>query len=339
MKTLVAKVTQPKTIETMEISLPDLGKDDVLIEVLACGVCSTEMAVYEGKTIGVPGVSFHYKDFPADLGHEVVGYVTETGLNVDRFEVGDCVTGLTYSGCGFAKHFIENQHSLIKIEEKDKDKHHLCIGEPLMATVNIINQISPIFGDTISIVGDGFMSLLLTAGLSEFPLNHLIVIGHHDSRLKLASQFGATTVINSNHEDPWKSIMDITSKKGVDTSIEYAGNPESLRLSASVCKAKQQAKLVMASTYSNDMPFTISNYLQNRAPVITPAYPHHSKSKTLDLIRGMWGLSKGIFPMSELITHKYTLENAHQSFEDSRTKEGNYIKGIIMPNGNSSILN
>jgi len=334
MKTLAAKVTKPKTIETMEISLPDLGKDDVLIKVLACGVCSTEMAVYEGKTIGVHGVSFHYKDFPADLGHEVVGYVTEKGSNVDKFEVGDCVTGLTYSGCGFAKHFVENQNSLIKIEENDKNKHHLYIGEPLMSTVNIINQISPIFGDTISIIGDGFMSLLLIAGLSKFPLNNLIVVGHHDSRLKMASKFGATQTINSNHEDPWKLIMDITSKKGVDISIEYAGNSESLRLSASICKSKQQAKLVMAASYSNDMPFTISNYLQNRAPVIIPAYPHHSKNKTLDLTRGIWGLSKGIFPMSELITHKYSLENAKKSFEDNKTKEGDYIKGIIMPNGN-----
>jgi threonine dehydrogenase-like Zn-dependent dehydrogenase len=334
MKTLAAKVTKPKTIETMEISLPDLGKDDVLIEVLSCGVCSTEMAVYEGKTIGVHGVSFHYKSFPADLGHEVVGYVIEKGSNVSKFKIDDCVTGLTYSGCGFAKHFVENQNSLIKINEIEKNKHHLCIGEPLMATVNIINQISPIFGDTVSIIGDGFMSLLLIAGLSKFPLDNLIVVGHHDSRLKMASKLGATKIINSKHEDPWKSIMEITSNNGVDSSVEYAGNPDSLRLSASVCKAKQQAKLVLAASYPNDMPFTISNYLQNRAPVITPAYPHHSKNKSLDLARGIWGLSKGIFPMSELITHKYSLENAQKAFEDNKTKEGNYIKGIIMPNNN-----
>lgn len=331
MKTTSAKVTKKETIELIEYELPVLGKDQVLIKVLSCGVCATEVNVFNGKTIGTHGVSFHYKTFPADLGHEVVGHVEEKGSNVTRFNIGDCVTGLTYSGCGFSTYVIEDENVLVKVKTQEKGEQMYCIGEPLMATTNILNQINPSFGDIITIIGDGFMSLLLISALSRFPLKELIVVGHHSKRLKLASKFGASRIINSKEEDAWKEIFKIA-PQGVDISIEYAGNVESLKLAASICKPKQRAKLVMASSYSNEMPFTIANFLQNRAPILIPAYPHQSLNKEKDLERGIWGFDSGIYPMRELITHKYKLDRANEAFLDNINRKSGYIKGIILPN-------
>ena len=201
-----------------------------------------------------------------------------------------------------------------------------------MATCNIINQSKIKFGDSIVIIGDGYMSQLLISGLAKYPLKQLVVVGHHDLRLEMAEKFGATTVINSKESNAWEKLMSLTDRKGFDISVEYAGNANSLRLAASVCKAKERAKLVLAAGYSEKMEFSIANYLQNRAPIIIPGYPNQSEDKIRDLKQGMFGLEEGIFPMNKLITHRYKLENIQQGFEESMNREDGYIKGIINPN-------
>ncbi|MGR3176463.1 MAG: zinc-dependent alcohol dehydrogenase [Candidatus Anammoxibacter sp.] len=329
---MLAKLVQPKKFEFFELEIPQLKENEVLIEVLACGICSSELPVFDGSVIGTPGVSFRYEKFPADLGHEIVGNVVDKGSSVERFNIGDCVTGLTYSGCGFSTYFVESEDVLIKVNKKNLENVTSALGEPLMATVNIIRQAEINCGDTVAVVGDGFMALLLIAGLGSYPLKELIVVGHHSNRLALASKFGATKCINAKQEDAWEIIMQTSLNQGVDISVEYAGNSDALRLAASICKPKQRAKLVMASAYSNDMPFTIGNYLQNRAPILVPAYPNHSSNKMLDLERGLWGLEKNIFPMTELITHRYNLKNINNAFEMCIARKDRYIKGIIIPN-------
>ena len=331
MRTVTAKLVGPKKFKIMEVELPQIINGEVLIEIISCGICSSEFPIYNGELIGTPGVSFRYKKYPADLGHEVVGKIVNIGKGVKNFEIGDLVTGMTYSGCGFAQYMNEKSVNLVKIPKNIKIKTENVLGEPIMAIVNILRQIVPDFGDDILIIGDGFMSLLTVAGLSHYPISKLIVIGHHENRLSLAKGFGATNVINSKICNAWEEVMKITNKKGVEVSIEFAGTSTSLRLAASLCKAKSRAKLVLAASYNNDMPFTIGNYLQNRAPIIIPAYPNQSLNKINDMKSGLWGLEKGIFPIEQLITHKFKLSEINKAMEIAMTRHNGYIKGIILP--------
>jgi threonine dehydrogenase-like Zn-dependent dehydrogenase len=79
------------------------------------------------------------------------------------------------------------------------------------------------------------------------------------------------------------------------------------------------------------MPFTIGNYLQNRAPIIIPAYPNQSLNKINDMKSGLWGLEKGIFPIEQLITHKFKLSEINKAMEIAKARCNDYIKGIIVP--------
>lgn len=331
MKIKTAKVTSKHVVEIVETELSRVDDNKVLIRVLRCGICSTEMAVFNGETIGVEGCSFHYKDYPANLGHEAVGYVEEVGPKVRNLAVGDLVAGLTYSGCGFAEYIIEPEDMLIKIDDSDSNNHHTYILEPLMATTNIIHQLNISFGDTIAIIGDGFMSMLLVSALSKYPIEQLIVVGHHDWRLNTIEKYGASKIINAKKDDPREIIFDVTKGEGVDISVEYAGNSKALALSASICKPKIRSQLVMASAYSNDMPFIISNYLQNRAPIIVPAYPHTSFDKKKDMERALWGMQEGIYPMNEMVTHSFCFDNIQSAFEMSQARVTGFIKGVFSP--------
>ncbi len=328
MKRVAAKVVAPRQVALLEEEIPVLAPDDVLIQVSACGVCITELDVFEGKVQGTPGVSFRYKDFPSDLGHEVVGVAADVGKNVEHIKVGQEITGIVYSGCGFATHIIEKADKLVPAPSSVPLNH--ALGEPIMAIMNIVRLGQPDYGDSIVVIGTGFMGLLTVAALSQYPTKDVIVVGHHQERLDMAKQYGATMTIDGSKHDPWKMIMDQTNGKGADLVFEISGKMAGLRLGASVCKSKQRAKLVMAGVYEQE-PFNLGSYLQNRAPVLIPAYPNQSPNMMDDLQRGMWALEKGLLPISELVTHQFSLEQVEKALELANTKQEGYIKGIIIP--------
>jgi threonine dehydrogenase-like Zn-dependent dehydrogenase len=339
MKITEAILVGPNKIELQEKDAPVLRDDEVLVEVVSCGICSSEFPVINGSVQHQRGVSFRYANYPSYIGHEVAGIVVERGKKVTRLSVGDHVTGVAYEGSGFATHVIAPNSLMVKVAQDIPLDY--VLGEPIMAVVNATRMAEPDFGDTVFLVGDGFMSLMTVAALSQYPLKEIIVSGHHESRLNIAKELGATTTINSKLNDPYWEVRKLLDgegfdqtethwKGGVDISFEYAGKMETLQLCASLCKAKQRAKLLMASYYPND-PFTLGHYLINRAPSLIAAFPGHSPNVLDDLIRGLWAMEKNIFPLNKLVTHAFELGNISEAIQYATNRSDGYIKGIVTP--------
>jgi propanol-preferring alcohol dehydrogenase len=95
----------PEPLRLAEVPMPVAGDDELLIQVLTCGVCHTELDEIEGRT---PPVSF-----PAILGHQVVGLVVECGERVTGINVGDRVgVAWIHSSCGTCRHCREGRENL-----------------------------------------------------------------------------------------------------------------------------------------------------------------------------------------------------------------------------------
>ena len=92
--------------ETRELKLPQLGADDLLIRNMACGVCGTDIHIYNGE----PG-SADAKP-PVILGHEYAGEVVETGKSVVAFKSGDKVTVDPNIYCGRCRYCINGKKQL-----------------------------------------------------------------------------------------------------------------------------------------------------------------------------------------------------------------------------------
>ena len=339
MKITEVVLTAPRRSEARDVELEPLAPTDVLVEVRSCGVCSSEQPVWRGETKGVPGVSFRYADYPASLGHEVAGVVADIGKAVTSVRVGDRVTGIAYRSSGFASHVVDDETMFIHAPKNVPIE--AALGEPLMAVTNIVRQADPSAGDFALLVGDGFLSLLTVALLARHPLRGLVMVGHHDDRLALAREFGATATVNGKTEDAYWAVRklvdaerhdpDLTPwKGGVELAFEFAGKMSALQLSASLCKAKSRAKLVMPSFYDAE-PFTIGHYLMNRGPSLVVCHPAHSPDLMEDLARAMWALEAGHFPIESLITHAFDLDGVDRAMQMAAEREDGYIKGIVVP--------
>jgi len=324
MKLKEAILTAPRTIEYREREIPPLTGSQVLVRVTMCGVCSSEIAVYLGRTQGAPGASFRYWKYPSSLGHEVSGVVQDVGPEIDIDIVGDAVTGIAYSSSGFSTYVIEDLKYWIKIPDGFKPEE--VLGEPLACVENIASTLSGLVKKPfmfILIVGDGFMSLVLDRIISP-ATNGFTIIGHHNERLGLYRNFEET--INSNECDAYAVYKGETNIE-CDIALDFTGKMAGLQLAASLCKPKNRTPLLMCGVYDNE-PFTLGHYMVNRGVVPIPCHPAQSSDFCRDLRNGV--TPETIRQSRELITHTYKLEELDKAFEDSMGRRGGYIKGVVV---------
>lgn len=169
-----------KTLKLEELAVPTPGPEDVLINVKACGICGTDVHIYEGD-----GGS---ADVPAQtiLGHEFAGEVTAVGDKVKNFKVGDrvCVDPNWYCGCcdpcrdgvvhycenmysygvtlngGFGEYCAVNEKVVYHIGENTTYEQGAMV-EPLACCLHGIDMCEIKAGDKVVVIGGGMIGLLM----------------------------------------------------------------------------------------------------------------------------------------------------------------------------------
>src|SRR5271169_6853123 len=111
MKTMQALVKKKAEVGLWleEVQIPEIGINDVLVEVLRTGICGTDVHIYKWdawaqKTIPVPMA----------VGHEFVGQIVEVGANVNDFKVGEIVSGEGHVVCGRCRNCLAGRRHLCK---------------------------------------------------------------------------------------------------------------------------------------------------------------------------------------------------------------------------------
>jgi L-iditol 2-dehydrogenase len=223
-----------KDFRIEEIKKPDISDDEMLIELLYCGLCGSDIVRI-----------FDTKGKPSVYGHEVVGKVVETGARVKKFKTGDIVVAAHHIPCGKCHYCKHGNHTMCKMFKetniypggfcqyiklspehiknttfkltKGSNLLEALFVEPLACCIRAMDRISYIEGDIFSIVGAGaigilFLELTKLAGLKA------IVIDMDGQRLKMALELGADHVINPSEDDLLAGIKKIT-PIGIDSAI------------------------------------------------------------------------------------------------------------------------
>ena len=309
------------SIEIREEEVTDPGHNQVLVKMLACGICQYDIKCYMGKDENQA-----YCDRP---GHEGVGIVEETGNGVNDIKPGDRIVTFALGG-SLSEHFIADRATIVKIPD-DVKNYELWVSEPVACVVSALRHLKIEPGDDVVVVGSGYMGLLLIQGLPKQYIGNLIAVDVDRHRLELAKKFGATAVIDPSDLGPEpdelaNAVFDITGRK-IDLVIEAVGKPgvldqatRMLRNGGRLCIFGHHAEDEVIPTGSWHMQGLV---VLNTTPFLSPDF--HK-----DLYDAVKLMGKKVFDQTELITHRYDYNDIIKAFEEVSGHPPGLMKAVLL---------
>lgn len=343
MKTKAAIIVAPRRIELVDETLPPMGNDDVLIKMISVGLCHSDLPEFLGTASTERGG--HYARlsepvFPMHVGHEPVGCVLDAGSGVTCFKPGDIVTGL--GGPGFSEYLVLPQNVPLCVVPPQAENYKHCLGEPMGCIVNIVQTATPRLGETVAVIGCGFMGLMAIAGLKGSGAKEIVAVDVQPGRLELAKKYGATKLLNPAECDVEQEAFAMTGGKFFDIVVEITGSLKGLETASSIVKfchddydvsGKYQGRgrILISSVYGKNEAFSpkLAYNLMYRTPDLLSAHPNYAIDPVANIREGVDAYISGRLPLSEMVTHEIPFDEVQKGFEILENAPEGYIKGIV----------
>jgi S-(hydroxymethyl)mycothiol dehydrogenase len=244
-------------VEVVDVVIPDPGPREVVVDIIACGVCHTDLTYREG------GINDEY---PFLLGHEAAGTVESVGEGVTHVEPGDFVILNWRAVCGecrackrgrpwycfntfnasqpmtltdgteltaalgigaFADKTLVHELQCTKVDPAADPAVAGLLGCGVMAGLGAaVNTGAVTRDDTVAVIGCGGVGDAAIAGARLVGAKRIIAVDTDNKKLDWARDFGATHTINARELDPVETIQDLTDGNGADVVIDAVGRPE-----------------------------------------------------------------------------------------------------------------
>lgn len=243
MKALVKTKPAPG-IWMEDIPVPEVGHNDVLIEVRKTAICGTDIHIYQwdewaSETIPVPMA----------VGHEFCGTIVEIGSEVQGFKIGDRVSGEGHITCGYCRNCRAGRRHLCRNTRGVGVNRPGCFAEyvaiPAFNTFKLPNVISDdmasildpmgnathaalsfdLVGEDVLITGAGPIGIMATAIARYAGARHIVITDVNDYRLELARKMGATLALNVERESIDDAMKTLRMEEGFDVGLEMSGHP------------------------------------------------------------------------------------------------------------------
>lgn len=310
----VCILTNKKTTEIIERPIPAINDDEVLLRMLICGVCSAELPAWRTGEARANGV----------LGHEPVGIVEAVGKNVTAFAPGDRVTGFCLGS--FAQYVAVNSRMVAKVPEQLSDSE--ALGEPLSCMYSAAERTPLSLGDTVAIVGVGFMGLGMLQLMKLKGAGTIIAVGRRQASLDQARRFGADIVWRPDEVDPRylaATGWDIFGK-GLPVVVEAAGTQSALSLAGDMTAILGTLSVVGF----HQEPRTLNIDMWNKKGItMINAHERRKELQTVYMAKMMDLIAQGKFHVKEMVTHTFAPDQIDQAFAALENKPAGYIKGYV----------
>jgi alcohol dehydrogenase len=307
---------------------------DAIVKIVKTTICGTDLHILKGD---MPEVTLG-----RILGHEGVGIVDEVGAGVTAFKRGDRVLISCVTSCGSCvncrklmfSHCVNGgwilgyqidgtQAEYVRIPYADTSLYPILDGEdeePLVMCSDILptgfecgvlnGAVAP--GSTVAIVGSGPIGLAALLTAQFYSPAEIIMIDLDDKRLKIATSFGATSVVNSTDGKATEAVMKLTNNRGVDTAIEAVGIPATFELCETIVAAG--GHIANIGVHGKPAALHLESLWDRNITITTRLVDTVSTPMLLKTVR-----SKKIDP-KRLITHHFALADiiaAYDAFSDA----------------------
>jgi L-iditol 2-dehydrogenase len=233
-----------------ELPLPDIGEDDVLVRVRACGICGSDVHGFDGSSgRRIP---------PLVMGHEAAGTIERVGGRVPNLAPGMRVTFDSTVSCGSCEYCSGGQVNLcdarrvlgVSCAEYRRDGafaefiavparivyplpdgmpfEHAAMIEAVSVAVHAVNRSTPNPRGHVVVIGCGMIGLLVIQVLRARGCSRVMAVDVEASRLSLALRLGATDAVDTSADEIAEHVARATRQRGADHVFEAVGRAETV---------------------------------------------------------------------------------------------------------------
>jgi 2-desacetyl-2-hydroxyethyl bacteriochlorophyllide A dehydrogenase len=324
-----------------DLPRPHAGPDEIVVKVGACGICGTDQHIFEGGghlTIA----------FPLVPGHELAGEVVETGENVTWLREGDRVAldpnipcghcfwctrgevhlcanlqalGVTRNG-GFEEYCLSPARQAIVLPDNVSTTMG-GLAEPLACCLHGADRLAVRPGETVLILGGGFIGLVLLQLAKAAGAGAVIVSEPFAPRRLKALAFGATRAVDPGAEDLAAIVAEVTDGRGADACIESAGRVETAE--QAVALARRGGRILFFGVVPEGREARIAPFdvYRKELSILGSFVNPFTHARAVQL------LSEGGVNVEDLISHRFAVEDFAEALEAARRPDA--VKVVVTP--------
>lgn len=312
-----AVLAAPGTVRLEETPVPDPAPGEVRLKLEGCGVCASNLEPWAG----LPWMT--YPGEAGGLGHEGWGVVDAVGEGVGDLALGDRVAALSYRS--FADYDVARADMVAKLPpELDGQPFP---GEPLGCAFNIFHRSDIRAGQTVAIVGIGFLGAVLTKLASDAGAR-VIAISRRQESLDLATLYGAAeTIVMDDHWAIIERVKQLTNDVLCERVIEAVGKQWPLDLATALIGFG--GRLVVAG-YHQDGPRQVNMQDWNWKGIdVVNAHERDPAVQMRGLREAIDAVASGRLDPTPLYSHRFPLDRLGDALDATRDKPAGFVKALV----------
>ncbi|HZS87296.1 MAG TPA: NAD(P)-dependent alcohol dehydrogenase [Chloroflexota bacterium] len=339
-----AAVLQRARVLTMEQRpRPEPGPGEVLVRVRSVGVCGSDVHYYTHGRIG-PFVV----ESPLVLGHEMAGTIAALGPGVTTRTVGQrvavepgvpdrvcefCRSG-RYNLCpnvrfmatppvdgAFTEFVVMPQDFVFPLPDHVSLEEGAMI-EPLSVGVYAVHRSGLRAGQDVAVLGAGPIGLVTLQAARAAGAGAITVVDLDAHRLEVAASMGATATVDASRDDPQSRILELTGGRGVDLVFEAAGSPRTAAMAVHLARRGGRVAVIGLPPEDN-CPFPLVAAMAKEVDIVTVFRYANVYPAAIALV------AEGRVNVKDLITHRFTLEEAERALQLSDRREDGVVKALV----------
>lgn len=346
-------------VELVDVTVPDPGPTDVIVDIQACGVCHTDLMYRDG------GIN---DEFPFLLGHEAAGLVHEVGSGVTHVAVGDYVILNWRAVCGecrackggqqqycfstfnaskkmtltdgteltpalgigaFIDKTIVHELQCTKVDERAKPEVAGLLGCGVMAGIGAaINTGEVKRGESVAVIGCGGVGNAAIAGAHLAGATRVIALDIADAKLEGAKEFGATATINTSgmsEDEVVGAIQAETDGFGADVVIDAVGRPETWRQAFYSRDLAGTVVLVGVPTPDMELSVPLLDVFGRGGSLKSSWYGDCLPERDFPMLVDLY--EQGRLPLEGFVTERIGIEGVEEAF--AKMKRGEVLRSVV----------
>ena len=338
-------LSEYKTLSVVDMPTPEIGDDEVLVRVRACGICGSDIHGYDGSTgRRIP---------PLVMGHEAAGVIERIGRGVTGFIAGDRVSFDSTVSCGvcdfcrrgqinlcdnrtvlgvscgdyrrhgaFAEYVAVPSRILYKLPDRLPFEHAALL-EAVSVAVHAVSRHVPKTTDTAVVVGSGMIGVLLIQVLRAKGSGNVIAVDIDPQKLALAQRMGATHTVNANDGDVPAVVRGLSDGKGADVCFEVVGQTDTVV--TAIRSLRKGGTVVLVGNLSPRVELPLQEVVSREISVLGSCASSGEFPECIDL------LARGVIDVEPIISLKASLDEGPELFARLHGGDKSLMKVILQP--------